>query len=214
MATDIDKDCNDRPKALGERLECQARKARLYEPHITSLTDFVEQVRRKTNKKKYIPYFDPSDGGIHARCLFLFEAPGSKAVNSGFISRNNPDQTANNFFNLNRCAGLDRRLTVSWNIVPWYIGSGNKIRPAKNKDIEEGSEYLSQLLDLLTDIKIIVLVGRKAQRVEKRLRDRSDSIKILKMPHPSPQCVNRAPENRREEIIGVLRDVKQYINDV
>lgn len=81
-----------------------------------------------------IPDFDPWDGGVHAQVLFLLEAPGSKAVDSGFVSRNNPDETAKNFFELNRDAGIPRELTVIWNVVPWYIGDGARIRAAKSQE--------------------------------------------------------------------------------
>ena len=40
-----------------------------------------------------IPHFDPLDGGSNAQVLFLMEAPGPKASASGFVSRNNPDET-------------------------------------------------------------------------------------------------------------------------
>jgi hypothetical protein len=55
---------------------------------------------------------------LDAECLFLLEAPGGNAVE--FISRNNNDETAKNFFKLNTDANLPRMRTVSWNIVPWY----------------------------------------------------------------------------------------------
>jgi hypothetical protein len=57
-----------------------------------------------------IPYFDPLDGGVGASVLFLLEAPGPRAVASGFISRDNPDETAKNFHEFNAAAGLARRL--------------------------------------------------------------------------------------------------------
>ncbi|MGH7717468.1 MAG: hypothetical protein ACREON_01305 [Gemmatimonadaceae bacterium] len=59
-----------------------------------------------------VPDFDPWDGGTDAEVLYLLEAPGGKAVESGFISRNNPDETARNFFELNRAAGIPRQRTV------------------------------------------------------------------------------------------------------
>ncbi len=37
-----------------------------------------------------IPFFDPLDGDVNARCLFVAEAPGPRAVLSGFVSRDNP----------------------------------------------------------------------------------------------------------------------------
>jgi len=51
-------------------------------------------------------------------------------MSSGFISRDNPDPSARNFRALLAGAGIPREKTVLWNIVPWYIGSGVKIRPA------------------------------------------------------------------------------------
>jgi hypothetical protein len=65
----------------------------------------------------------------------LLEAPGGRAVGSGFVSRNNPDETAKNFFLLNQEAGLPRSRTVTWNVVPWYVGSGEKIRAVTDADI-------------------------------------------------------------------------------
>jgi hypothetical protein len=54
-----------------------------------------------------------------------------------------------NFFELNRETGIPRALTVTWNIVPWYIGSGSKIRPAQKPDLESGLWYLERMLQLL-----------------------------------------------------------------
>jgi uracil-DNA glycosylase len=80
--------------------------------HMAHLTTYVEELRLSTGLDGLIPYFDPLDGGTDARCLFLFEAAGPGAVASGFISRNN-DDSAKNFFDLNRQVRLDRTHTVS-----------------------------------------------------------------------------------------------------
>ncbi len=118
----------DYAKSLAEPHIRQERKEHLHEPRIAPLTEYVDRLRVECGTGKTIPYFDPYDGGIDARCLFLFEAAGPKAKASGFISRNNNDDTAKNFFKLNNEADLDRKLTASWNIVPWYLGDGNRIR--------------------------------------------------------------------------------------
>ena len=88
----------DRPKSLGLPEVRAHRLAMIYDAHIAPLTNFIEQVRRTEALGKEIPYFDPLDGGIHAKALIVFEAPGPKAVKSGFISRNNPDEFAKNVF--------------------------------------------------------------------------------------------------------------------
>ncbi|MEK6755322.1 MAG: uracil-DNA glycosylase family protein, partial [Bacteroidota bacterium] len=146
------------------------------------------------------------------RCLFLLEAPGRMAVVSGFISRDNDDQTAENFSA--EVKDLARKKTVLWNIVPWYI----RKKPngeIPQEDIDEGTKYLKRLLrlkDLRRHLRIIVLVGEKAQRVEDFLREnlRSSKIEVVKMPHPSPQ--NRAPEKEkkiRDALNNVVRILKR-----
>lgn len=91
----------DAAKLLGNSDARDARYLQLHEPHIAPLTLFVETLRTQLGPIAGIPYFDPSDGGITAKLLYLLEAPGAKALFSGFISRNNPDETAKNFFELN-----------------------------------------------------------------------------------------------------------------
>ena len=186
----------DRPKSLADPEERTARHTRSAEPHVLALTQFVEQVRRERNCGPAVPYCDPADGGIHAECLFLLEASGPRALASGFISRNNPDETAKNFMLLNEEAGMPRSRTVIWNIVPWYIGSGTRIRAATTQDIVEGWPYLERLLQLLPLVTVAVLIGRKAQRVRRKLATLRPVLQVFDCPHPSPLFVNRRPGNR------------------
>jgi uracil-DNA glycosylase len=197
----------DKPKSLRDPIAIQSRFAGIFDPHISPLTNFVETIRKETGLNREIPYFDPLDGGINAKCLFLFEAPGPRAVNTGFISRNNPDESAKNFFELNHEAGLPRELTISWNVVPWYIGTGTKIRPANKNDIDEGKKYLIDLLSILPNLRIIVLAGRKAQKVEALIKAAHPDITLIKMPHTSPLFMNNAPENKLK-ILRTLQAVK------
>jgi hypothetical protein len=76
----------------------------------------VPTIRRESGFD--VPDFDPLDGGVNAACLFVLEAPGSRAVGSGFVSRDNPDETAKNWMLLNHAAKMDRRRVAVWNIVP------------------------------------------------------------------------------------------------
>lgn len=200
----------DKPKSLREPIVIQSRRAGLFDPHISSLTHFVKTIRKETGRNKEIPYFDPLDGGINAKCLFLFEAPGPSAVDSGFISRNNPDESAKNFFELNHQSGLPRKLTISWNVVPWYIGTGSKIRQANKKDIEEGKPYLLRLLSLLPHLRIIVLSGLKAQKAETWMNEHCPLLTLVKTWHPSPQCVNKHPD-KKIEILQSLQAIKAQI---
>ena len=116
--------------ALSSMDERARRRAELRLPHISLLTALVEAIRAEHGFGSEVPFFDAGDGGTGAHALFLLEAPGPKAVSSGFISRDNPDPSARNFRALLAGAGIPREKTVLWSIVPWYIGSGVKIRPA------------------------------------------------------------------------------------
>jgi uracil-DNA glycosylase len=199
-------DASDRPKLLGDSNARVARLQQIHEAHIAPLSAFVEGLRVDAGPDAAIPYFDPWDGGINAEILFLLEAPGRKAVHSNFVSRNNPDETAKNFFELNCAAGIQRKKTVIWNSVPWYIGTGKKIRPATPTDLEAGLRPLPRLLDLLPNLWAVVFVGKKAERAQPQVEQLRPKLRLFACPHPSPLFINKATGNR-ERILAVLREV-------
>ncbi len=202
----------DKPRSLRDPSERETRKDRLDDPRIQPLTAQVRRIREEKQeeiKPEDIPYFDPLDGGIQARCLFLLQDPGPKAVKSCFISRNNDDPTAENFFRLNEKAGLDRKLTVSWNIVPW------RVRDVGDQEIQQGIPYLRCLLQHLQNLEVIVLVGQKAQswRVVNAISLRADGrcARLVFMSHLSQRVSNRWPE-KEAEILDVLRRVTELLD--
>jgi uracil-DNA glycosylase len=201
----------DQPKLLGNEVVIQARSSEIDDVHIAALSGFVRRLRKSAGAEAAIPYFDPRDGGVEAEVLFLLEAPGAKAIASGFVSLNNPDETSKNFFELIHAVPIARRRIVIWNIVPWYIGSGKKIRPATGDDIDDGQASLAELLGLLPALRAIVLVGRKAQKAEQAIRRMAPSMKVFACPHPSPMFVNRKPENQAK-ILHSLRGVGAFLD--
>jgi uracil-DNA glycosylase len=168
----------------------------LGQPHVKPLVEYLEAIRLEQLGLE-LPCFDPCDGGICARALFLLEAPGPKAVGSAFISRNNPDQTAKNMGELLQVAGIARGDTLIWNIVPWYVGDGSRIRAVNSQDIEHALPYLRGLLNLLPNLKVIVLVGKKAQSATAGIRQLT-SLPIMGTYHPSPRVFNVWPEKKEQ----------------
>ena len=90
----------------------------------------AEKLRERRSVE--VPEFDPLDGGVDARVLFLLEKPGpmtsgvdgtKQRTGSGFISRNNDDPTAEAIFNFMQQAGISRKMTISWNVIPWWNGT-------------------------------------------------------------------------------------------
>jgi uracil-DNA glycosylase len=203
---DIAKHPVDAPKTLASEAERAARSALLSQRHVRGLAKLVGRIPAAKGPGYEVPNVDPLDGGVDAKVLFLLEAPGPKALASGFISRNNPDETAKNFFLLNAEAGIDRRQTTTWNAVPWYIGSGNKIRPAKREDVREADEWLAELLGTLHHLRFVVFVGQKALHAQCVVRDSRPDVDVIAMPHPSPMFINRASGNRHR-ILAVLQEL-------
>ena len=119
----------------------QRRRELLNHRHIAPLTAYVEELRKMDLGE--VLDFDPLDGGVHALLLFLFEKPGpmtaesgnKKRVGSGFISRNNDDPTAEATFRFMQQAAIPRKLTVIWNVVPWW----NSTRAVTEQELRCGA---------------------------------------------------------------------------
>jgi uracil-DNA glycosylase len=199
----------DLPYALKSEIEMQRRRAMLGDLHMVPLAAYRQLVQDLAGEHRSLPDFDPCDGGVNAKVLFLLEAPGRRAVGSTFISRNNPDQTAKNMLELLRDAGIPRADTLLWNIVPWYIGDGKRIRAAQRADLAESLPHLADLLALLRNLRAVVLVGKKAGLARHEVA-RLTSVPIYDCPHPSPKVFNIFPR-KREEARAVMGDLLQHL---
>ncbi len=172
------------------------------------LTAFVAALREV--RTEAVPYPDPRDGGTRARVLLLLEAPGRSAVASGFVSVDNPDGTARNLSSILSEVGLARREMVVWNIIPWYIGSDRKIRAATRQDVEEGLGCLESFLDLLPDLRAIVMMGRKAQGARDFLATTRPDLALLETFHPSNQALT-FDKTRRVHIAATLEEAGRLL---
>lgn len=198
--------------ALADLAERQRRAKLLEQPHIKPLMEYLQAIQTQMGADYAMPYFDPCDGGIAARVLFLLEAPGPKAVGSNFISRNNPDQTAKNMNELLREAKIQRESTLLWNVVPWYVGEQGRIRPVNKQDLQQALPFLQQLLQLLPNLAVIVLVGRKAQTAYSKIQKLVPAIALYQCYHPSPRVFNVWPEKRRS-VLHVFEEVASKLQE-
>jgi hypothetical protein len=163
--------------------------------HMAKLREFTAALRRE--RRGEVPDFDPLDGGVYAKVLFLFEKPvpmtgrkGSK-MGSGFISRNNNDPTAEATFHFMQAAMLPRKMTILWNVIPWW----NDTRTVTTKELREGLERLKRLVRLLPRLRTVVLVGAKALRAKPYLE--SNGLVVVTSDHPSPIVRRRWPKRWR-----------------
>ncbi len=153
-----------------------------------------------------VPHFDPDDGGDRACVLLLLETPGPRGGPVRFVSRDNPTGTARNIARFSEAAGLARRDTVLWNVVPWLIHAPGALNRAPTRsETAAGLALVPGLLALLPRLRAVVLCGRPAGLAAPVVADHDPTLHVLRMPHPSPTyvCTDPAIAGR---IIGALAE--------
>lgn len=197
-----------------------AKRARLFEAQVAPLQDLAEEIRQTTGGE--VPAFDPDSGGIFARALFLFEAPGARstaaggpraaAKGSGIISEDNDDPSAQNMWLINRSAQLQREMYLPWNVVAWYIGSTTQIREATLDDLTLARPWLGRLIALLPELRVVATFGAVPLRGWMDHLRNADGhlIPTLAGPHPSARVLNTRPE-ARAQIEAVTRRVAAIV---
>ena len=146
------------------------------------LNGYVQRLRAQ-RPDWYVPDFDPASGGIDSKILFLFEKPGPKTVDSGFLSINNDDPTAAATYQFLSQRGLPSNVCLFANVIPWWDG----VRKISSEQRMLATDAVIELLGLLPRLKGIVLVGRTAQRTWKRIGvPVKKDIMIFESFHPSP----------------------------
>src|ERR1700682_1396185 len=132
---------DDSPRSMRDVGVRQRRRAMLSLPHVAPLTAYAAKLRLRDSVE--VPEFDPLDGGIDALVLFLAEKPGPMTADgskfgarsgAGFISRDNDDPSAEATIDFMHKAGIPRKLTVAWNVIPWW----NATRKVTGAELRDG----------------------------------------------------------------------------
>jgi uracil-DNA glycosylase len=196
----------DAPRLHRDPREVERKLALLAEPHIAPLTAFVRRLRAQLGEES-VPWFDPTEAGVEARILLLLQSPGDKAApptGSGFISPHNNDQSAENMWGIQQELGIDRRRElVTWNVVPWYVP---RRQPLREADFARARPMLSELLDLLPDLRAVVLFGDKAATAWRRAHIGAP-LPVFSTWHTSPLALNYN-RTRRADIAATLQQAR------
>lgn len=106
-------------------------------------------------------------GGINARLLSVLRDPGPKTQEdhgSGFLCMENDDATAERISKLFADVKIEAEDIVPWNAYPWYIN-----RLPKAAELKAGVEPLKRIIDLLPNLRVVILHGGSAHDVWNRL---------------------------------------------
>jgi len=197
------------------------KQALLNEPHIAPLTDLIgrwrtvwvpqwieeDRLQGQPPRNYLIPWFDPCDGGINARALFLMEKPGPGPIGQGveFVSQDNEDPTAINMTDILRDARVDRSHVVFWNAVPAWNGE----RRITAAEISRARTLLPELLARLPHLRVIVCVGRRAQALLNQMPEvLPGGVRRLDSFHPS-MLVRRGYPEKYESIAQVWKEASK-----
>lgn len=209
-------DVNDMPKALRDPKVREDKRGRISEAHVAPLNEWVLSLKEHLGPDAVVPWFDPDDGGVEARIACFYEAPGPKATvergGSGFVSRNNDDQSAANVWRAMQEAGVDRRDTVQWNVVPYYLGNSAKIRAWNDDDVDANGHLLTEVFALLPEVSVVILSGKAAQTSWSRYAPAGLDVTIVNAPHPSPTNVNTRP-GTYEAVVDAWRQANELMTD-
>lgn len=150
---------DDLSGALRDPAVVRRRRVMLDAPHMRPLNAY--RARLAGQVRGFVPDFDPLDGGVGARLLFLLEKPGPKTfppLGSGFVSRENADPTAMHCRAAMIQADIPREGTIIWNVVPWW----NETIRYSSAEMRAGAAELAWLLALLPALRGVVQVGNNA----------------------------------------------------
>jgi hypothetical protein len=136
------------------------------EPHSIAINAFVEDIQQPEGRG-WVPSIAPHHAGMDARVLSILRDPGPRAhfgKGSGFLSVENDDATAARQAELFEANGIAVRDVLPWNAYPWFIDA----QPTAEQSTA-GAHVLVNLIPQLTRLEVVLLQGRDAEAVWKRV---------------------------------------------
>jgi hypothetical protein len=181
-----------------------------YDDHIAPINHFVDEINEPEGL--VAPYVAPIYGGVKARMLSVLRDPGRMANQSGFLSIENNDATAETMYGLLAEAEIKVPDMVPWNAYPWYI-NGNP----NAAQVNAGVEPLIHIIDLLPMLQVVILHGGTAHDSWRRLTLNphgldiiaNRGLQIIETYHTSRQAFRHPDEAVREYRRQHIRDSLQ-----
>lgn len=173
----------------------------LMDPHIAPINELVARLQDRDGRG-WLPAVAPMHGGVDARVLSVLRDPGpmtQERGGSGLLCIENNDPTAEAQCALFDEYGILPRWVLPWNAYPWYI---NRKPRAAEKDA--GAAVLSNLIDLVPNLRVVLLQGNDAidvwRRVVKLRPEVVDqrNLEVVESIHPGRQSLWTADPAERQ----------------
>lgn len=183
---------------LADPAELAQRRRRIFEPDVEPLNRWVESLRSRLPAGNEVPWFDPADGGVSARLLWLGDEPEQSDLftsgGTGFVSMDGPSHRSRNMRAAAMSAGIDRTALVVWNVQPCNLRELRKSGGGKGEDVPAVA-LLQELLDLLPELQVVVLAGRSSWEVFSHLAAHT-SVLVLSTAEVRDSSLDGRPRER------------------
>jgi hypothetical protein len=183
---------------LADPTELAQRRGRIFEPHVEPLNRWVESLRSRLPVGNEVPWFDPDDGGVSARLLWLGDEPEQADLftmgGTGFVSIDGPSQRSRNLRASAMSADIDRATLAVWNVQPCNLRELRKSGGGKGEDVPAVA-LLQELLGLLPDLQVVVLAGRSSWEVFSQLAAHT-SVLVLSTAEVRDSSLDGRPRER------------------
>jgi hypothetical protein len=175
------------------------------------LISYARSIAAETGR--YVPSPNPSGPTTRALALFVLRDPGatetSGANETGLLDPyTNRDPTSARQRRALEVAGIDPRVCVWWNAVPYHLAYKGPVRDA---DAAAGARYLRGFVDLCPALRVVVAMGDGAQTVAARAwADGSRALPPLLM-SPHPMIYGRGARERMAALAQTLEKTARLI---
>jgi hypothetical protein len=195
------------------------QQADIYAPHIAPVNRLVDSLIEPAPPagRGWMPYVAPLHGGVHARVLSILRDPGPKTRQdggSGMICVENDDPTAAKMGELFTEAGIAYEDITPWNAYPWYINAA-----PTGPQVTQGVAPLKSLVELMPNLKVVLLQGGQAQAVWRKLAKghprfvASLRIRSVATFHPGNQALQTPNPEVRQQRIDRRKEAMKEVAD-
>lgn len=167
--------------------------------HVAPLNELIVRLGEAKGGLR-LPLAAPWHGGINAPALIVLNDAGEPREETTFMCIRNPDRAADRQRHLMTEFGIDPADFCYWNGYPWP-----RVDPKRDMTPEqslEGGLALLEAMGLMTDLRMLLLLGRKAQdaaaAVLPQLLAAHPKVHIIRSLHPlgAKRTVDRQEQKR------------------